>query len=48
MLAQRGSDLTREPRSPEPQKVNKEVKEPAPAESQPTRRRMTFKDKHAL
>src|SRR5262249_3286940 len=48
MLAQRGSDLTREPRSAEPPKVNKEVKAPARVEAQPARRRMTFKDKHAL
>jgi ATP-binding cassette subfamily F protein uup len=49
MLAQRGSDLTREPRSPPP-KANKAANEPAPPrpEPQPTRRRMTFKDKHAL
>src|SRR5262249_19187833 len=48
MLAQRGSDLTREPRSAEPQKANKETKAPARLEPQPARRRMTFKDKHAL
>jgi ABC transport system ATP-binding/permease protein len=48
MLAQRGSDLTREPRSAEPQKVNKEVRSSARLEPQPVRRRMTFKDKHAL
>src|SRR5262249_59495293 len=48
MLAQRGSDHTREPRSAEPQKLNKEVKAPDRLEPQPARRRMTFKDKHAL
>jgi len=48
MLAQRGSDLTREPRSTEPSRVNKEPKAPARLEPQPARRRMTFKDKHAL
>ena len=48
MLAQRGSDLTRDPRGAEPQKVNKEVKEPARIDAPPARRRMTFKDKHAL
>jgi ATP-binding cassette subfamily F protein uup len=47
MLAQRGSDLTREQRSPPP-KANKAANEPARPEPQPTRRRMTFKDKHAL
>jgi ABC transport system ATP-binding/permease protein len=49
MLAQRGSDLTREPRSPPP-RATKAANEPAPPrpEPQPTRRRMTFKDKHAL
>jgi ABC transport system ATP-binding/permease protein len=47
MLAQRGSDLTREQRSPPP-KANKATNEPAGSEPQPTRRRMTFKDKHAL
>src|SRR5207244_7891802 len=48
MLAQRGSDLTREPRSAESQKANREIKAAAPVEPQPARRRMTFKDKHAL
>jgi ATP-binding cassette subfamily F protein uup len=49
MLAQRGSDLTREPHSAPP-KANKTVNEPAPPRPEPqsTRRRMTFKDKHAL
>jgi len=48
MLAQRGSDLTRVVRSAEPQKVTKEGKEPARVDAPPARRRMTFKDKHAL
>src|SRR5262249_12669499 len=48
MLAQRGSDLTRERRTEEPQKLNKEARAPARPEPQPARRRMTFKDKHAL
>jgi len=49
MLAQRGSDLTRAPRTPQA-KANKATSEPVPPrpEAQPTRRRMTFKDKHAL
>src|SRR5215467_6997352 len=48
MLAQRGSDLTREQRSPPPKaKVASERTPPRP-EPQATRRRMTFKDKHAL
>jgi ABC transport system ATP-binding/permease protein len=49
MLAQRGSDLAREQRSPPP-KPNKAANEPSPPrlEPQATRRRMTFKDKHAL
>jgi ATP-binding cassette subfamily F protein uup len=48
MLAQRGSDLTRELRSAEPQRTNKGPSAPAPTEPRPARRRMTFKDKHAL
>jgi ATP-binding cassette subfamily F protein uup len=49
MLAQRGSDLTREQRNVPP-KANKIANEPTPprSEPQPSRRRMTFKDKHAL
>jgi ATP-binding cassette subfamily F protein uup len=49
MLAQRGSDLTREQRS-SPPKANKRENEPAQPRTEPqaTRRRMTFKDKHAL
>jgi ATP-binding cassette subfamily F protein uup len=49
MLVQRGSDLTREQRNVPP-KANKIANEPTPprSEPQPSRRRMTFKDKHAL
>ena len=47
MLKQRGADLTRERREAEPQRA---AKEPAPVvvEPQPVKRRMSFKDKHAL
>ncbi|MEA2937349.1 MAG: transport system ATP-binding/permease protein [Alphaproteobacteria bacterium] len=47
MLVQRGADLTRAQRKPEPQKA---AREPAAAvgEPQPAKRRMSFKDKHAL
>jgi ATP-binding cassette subfamily F protein uup len=46
MLAQRGADLAREARSEPALKV---TKEPAQTASDPpTKRRMTFKDKHAL
>jgi ATP-binding cassette subfamily F protein uup len=45
MLAQRGADLTRERRKPEPRKA---VNAPASAATEPPKRRMTFKDKHAL
>jgi ATP-binding cassette subfamily F protein uup len=48
MLAQRGSDLAREPRHTEPPRTTKGPSAPAPAEPPPARRRMTFKDKHAL
>jgi len=47
MLAQRGSDLAREQRMAEPRKISKEPGV-AQAEQPPPRRRMTFKDKHAL
>jgi len=47
MLAQRGIDLSREQRVPEPHRIGKEPDGP-PAEAPPPRRRMTFKDKHAL
>jgi ABC transport system ATP-binding/permease protein len=48
MLAQRGADLTRE--SAKPQQQRKVSKEPAAIvpESQPAKRRLMFKDKHAL
>jgi ATP-binding cassette subfamily F protein uup len=47
MFEQRGADLTREPRKVEPQKV---TRAPASivADLQPAKRRMSFKDKHAL
>jgi ATP-binding cassette subfamily F protein uup len=47
MLMQRGADLSRERPKQEPHEA---AKEPLPAtpEPQPARRRMTFKDKHAL
>ncbi len=47
MLAQRGADLTRARRKPEPQKIAREA---APSVTTPLapKRRMTFKDKHAL
>jgi ABC transport system ATP-binding/permease protein len=47
MLAQRGADLTRQP----PKRDGREAAKPAPpiaAEPPPARRRLTFKDKHAL
>jgi len=47
MLAQRGADLTRQ----KPKREGREAAKPAAAvavEPPPTRRRMTFKDKHAL
>jgi ATP-binding cassette subfamily F protein uup len=47
MLAQRGADLSRERSKPEPKKA---AVAPAPATtaSEPAKRRMSFKDKHAL
>jgi ATP-binding cassette subfamily F protein uup len=47
MLAQRGADLTRERRQPAPDKI---AKAPATATAAPhgAKRRMSFKDKHAL
>ncbi len=44
MLAQRGADISREPRKPEAEKPAKEAA-PAP---QPGKRRLSFKEKHAL
>jgi ABC transport system ATP-binding/permease protein len=46
MLAQRGADLVREPRKLEPDKEAKESASPAKAPA--AKRKMTFKDKHAL
>src|SRR5580693_1785292 len=48
MLAQRGADLTRE--APKQSALPKEVTAAAPVATtpQPTKRRLTFKDKHAL
>jgi len=45
MLAQRGADLARAPRKTEPPKTDRPD---APASEPAARRRMTFKDKHAL
>ncbi len=45
MLAQRGADLAREAGKPAPQR---EVRDRAPADMPPPKRRMTFKDQHAL
>ncbi len=47
MLAQRGADLSREPLKAEPERPAKTVAPPV-AEPSTARRRMTFKDKHAL
>jgi ATP-binding cassette subfamily F protein uup len=47
MLAQRGADLSREARTPAPEK-DARASEPPTAEAPAQRRRMTFKDKHAL
>jgi ABC transport system ATP-binding/permease protein len=47
MLAQRGADLTRQ----KPKREGRDAAKPAPsiaAEAPPARRRLTFKDKHAL
>jgi ATP-binding cassette subfamily F protein uup len=46
MLVQRGADLTRDRRQPEPQKVKETAAAAMPAPV--AKRRMTFKDKHAL
>src|SRR5262249_31913233 len=46
MLAQRGADLSRERRKPESPEAAKAP--PSIAEPQPAKRRMSFKDKHAL
>ena len=47
MLAQRGADLAREQRKAVPQKPAQAVA-PAASPAQPAKRRMSFKDKHAL
>jgi ATP-binding cassette subfamily F protein uup len=47
MLAQRGADLTRAARKQEPQKAAKETASAA-VEQRAAKRRMSFKDKHAL
>jgi ATP-binding cassette subfamily F protein uup len=47
MLAQRGADLTRAERKAEPRKAAHEPA-PAAAPAQPSKRRMSFKDRHAL
>jgi len=47
MLAQRGADLSRAQRNPEPQKAAKEFAS-SPAEQRTAKRRMSFRDKHAL
>ncbi|MBX9773567.1 MAG: ABC-F family ATP-binding cassette domain-containing protein [Xanthobacteraceae bacterium] len=51
MLAQRGADLTRDPRKAEPLKAVREGTKDVVAIAdapEPAKRRMTFKDKHAL
>ena len=47
MLAQRGADLDRAPRKPEPPKPAKAAA-PAAERRSPPKRRLSFKDKHAL
>jgi ATP-binding cassette subfamily F protein uup len=44
MLSQRGADLTREA----PKKEKKEAAAPVKTDTEPAKKRMTFKDKHAL
>ena len=46
MLLQRGADLSRPARKPEPRKVDKAPA--SPAAQPPLKRRLSFKDKHAL
>jgi len=48
MLAQRGADLSREPRKGEPPKASREAPATVPDEPPATKRRMSFRDKHAL
>jgi ATP-binding cassette subfamily F protein uup len=47
MLAQRGADLSRDRRKPEPRKASKEAASVSDG-PEPAKRKMTFKDKHAL
>jgi ATP-binding cassette subfamily F protein uup len=47
MLAQRGADLTRERRQEQPERPAKSAA-PVAADSQAPKRRMKFKEKHAL
>ena len=47
MLAQRGADLSRDRRKPEPRKASKEAALVSDG-PEPAKRKMTFKDKHAL
>ncbi len=48
MLAQRGADLTRQSAKEERRRRQSKETEPAAARSQPAKRRLMFKDKHAL
>ena len=48
MLAQRGQDLTREPGKLAAAKDAREAKTAAPGELKPTKRRLSFHEKHAL
>jgi ATP-binding cassette subfamily F protein uup len=48
MLAQRGEDLTREAMTPAAPREPKEVKEPQQRERKSGKRRMSFREKHAL
>jgi ATP-binding cassette subfamily F protein uup len=48
MLVQRGADLTRERRKLEPAKAAREPQTPAAGEPPAAKRRLSFKDKHAL
>jgi ATP-binding cassette subfamily F protein uup len=48
MLAQRGEDLTREAMKPAAPREPKEVKEPQQRERKSGKRRMSFREKHAL
>jgi ATP-binding cassette subfamily F protein uup len=48
MLAQRGTDLVRDRRKEQPLKAASSSETPPATTSQPVKRRMSFKDKHAL